>query len=233
MFIPLHDKNSLTHVRLQFVTLGVIALNVLIFLLTNSGSAGLVLQDYALAFGLIPRQFSDFQAVGLILSDPILLTAPLSYAFLHADWMHLLGNMAFLWVFGDNVEDAMGHFRFLLFYCLCAMGAAAFHIVASWGSPVPLIGASGATSGIVAAYLMLHPNIKIWGLFLGRIPLRVPAYICLGGWLILQFINVGLDSEGGVAWWAHIGGAVFGALLIPVMKRTNVSLLDGYWEDKA
>ncbi|MCV6575148.1 MAG: rhomboid family intramembrane serine protease [Cohaesibacter sp.] len=229
MFLPLHDQNALTHVRLQYVTLGLIALNVLIFLLTHSGTAGLVLQDYAVAFGLIPAFFSGFDAPALMLSDPILLTAPISYAFLHGDWMHLAGNMAFLWVFGDNVEDAMGHWRFLLFYLLCAMGAAAFHIFAHWASPVPLIGASGATSGLVAAYLLLHPNIKVWGLFLGRIPLRLPAYLCLGAWLLLQIFNVWNDVGGGVAWWAHVGGALCGAVLLPFMKRAEVPLLDGYW----
>lgn len=231
MFIPLHDKNSLTHVRLQFVTLGLIGLNVVIFLLTHSGGGGLVLQDYAIAFGLIPEHFSGPSGAALTLSDPILLTAPLSYAFLHADWMHLAGNMAFLWVFGDNVEDAMGHMRFLLFFCLCAMGAALAHILFNMGSGVPLVGASGATSGIIAAYLLLHPNVKVWGLFLARIPLRLPAYVCLGGWLLLQVFNVVLDVGGGVAWWAHIGGAITGACLIAVFKRKNVPLLDGYFSN--
>lgn len=224
MFIPLHDKNDLVHVRWQYATLSLLILNVVAFLVTTSGTGGLILQDYALAFGLIPDQFAQ-QVFGTIsVSDPILLTAPISYAFLHADWMHLLGNMAFLWVFGDNIEDAMGHFRFLLFYGLCAMGAAALHMVMNWGSPVPLIGASGATSGIIAAYLLLHPNVKVWILVLWRIPLPIPALYCLGAWLIMQVINSLTSSGDTVAWWAHIGGALTGALLIPFMKRRAVPL---------
>ncbi|MCT4657071.1 MAG: rhomboid family intramembrane serine protease [Cohaesibacter sp.] len=226
MFFPLHDKNALTHVRLQYITLALIALNIILFVFTTSGTGNIALQDYALAFGLIPQHFSGSNPVALTFSDPILWTAPLSYAFLHADWMHLLGNMAFLWVFGDNIEDAMGHMRFLLFYCLCAMGAAAVHILANWASPIPLIGASGATAGIIAAYLMLHPNVKVWVLFLGRIPLRIPALYCLGAWLLLQLYNSLSAAGEGVAWWAHVGGAATGALLIPFMKRKSVPLFD-------
>ena len=224
MFIPLHDKNELVHVRWQYVTISLIGLNILAFLLTQSGAAGLVLQDYALAFGLIPDQFIQPGSGGITLSDPILLTAPISYAFLHADWMHLIGNMAFLWVFGDNIEDATGHLRFLIFYCLCAMGAAAIHLLANWGSPVPLIGASGATAGIIAAYLMLHPNVRVWILIFGRIPLPIPALYCLGAWVAMQVFNSVTSVDDNVAWWAHVGGALTGALLIPFMKRTAVPL---------
>ncbi|PLW78065.1 rhomboid family intramembrane serine protease [Cohaesibacter celericrescens] len=222
MFIPLHDKNKLVHVRWQYVTISLIVLNVIIFLITESGAGGLVLQDYAIAFGLIPDQYSNAGAIAI--SDPILLTAPISYAFLHADWMHLIGNMAFLWVFGDNIEDAMGHFRYLLFYCLCAMGAALVHMLANWGSPVPLVGASGAMAGIIAAYLLLHPDVRVWVLFLGRIPLPIPAMYCLGAWILLQIFNSVTSDGDTVAWWAHVGGALTGALLIPFMKRRSVPL---------
>ena len=129
-------------------------------------------------------------------------------------------------MFGDNIEDAMGHFRFLLFYLLCAMGAAAAHMLANWASPIPLIGASGATAGIIAAYLLLHPKVKVWVLFLGRIPLRIPALYCLGAWILLQIFNSITNVEDGVAWWAHLGGAMAGAALIPLMKRKSVPLFD-------
>ena len=224
MFIPLHDKNDLIHVRWQYVTLGLVLANVVVFLITTSGSGGLVLQDYALAYGLIPRDFAQHDLSRIALSEPILLTAPISYAFLHADWMHLIGNMAFLWVFGDNIEDAMGHGRFLLFYCLCAMGAAALHMMVNWGSPVPLIGASGATAGIIAAYLLLHPSVKVWILLLGRIPLPIPALYCLGAWIALQIYNSVTSVDEGVAWWAHVGGAATGAILIPFFKYPSVPL---------
>ena len=225
MFIPLHDKNELTHVRLQYVTIGLIIINVLVMGLAGSGAGGLVIQDYAVAFGLVPASFSQGELSAIAVTDPILLTAPLSYAFLHADWMHLIGNMAFLWVFGDNIEDATGHFRFVLFYCLCAMAAGAAHMLANWGSPVPLIGASGATAGIIAAYLMLHPNVRVWILILGRIPLPVPALYCLGAWILWQIFNsLAAGPEDEIAWWAHLGGAIAGAILIPLLKRRSVPL---------
>ncbi|WP_319532518.1 rhomboid family intramembrane serine protease [uncultured Cohaesibacter sp.] len=224
MFIPLHDKNELVHVRLQYVTFGLIALNFLIHLITQSGAGGLLMQDYAVAYGLVPDVFSTYGLDDIAISNPILLTAPISYAFLHADWMHLIGNMAFLWVFGDNVEDAMGHVRFLIFYCLCAMGAALFHMLANWGSPIPLIGASGATAGIIMAYLLLHPNVRVWILILGRIPLPIPALWCLGAWLALQVFNSVTSTDDVVAWWAHVGGAITGAILLPLMKRNDVPL---------
>lgn len=224
MFIPLHDKNDLNHVRWQYVTISLIIANVVVFLITTSGTAGLALQDYAMAFGLIPNDFVRPGFGTLSISEPILLTAPISYAFLHADWMHLIGNMAFLWVFGDNIEDAMGHLRFLIFYCLCAMGAAAIHMLANWGSPIPLIGASGATAGIIAAYLMLHPSVRVWILVLGRIPLPIPALYCLGAWIAMQIFNSLTSPDDNVAWWAHVGGALTGAILIPLMKRRSVRL---------
>ena len=224
MFIPLHDRNELVHVRWQYVTTGLIALNFLIFLVTLSGSGDIVLQQYALAYGLIPEQFTSGFLNEIAISDPLIWTAPISYAFLHADWMHLIGNMAFLWVFGDNIEDATGHVRFLIFYCLCAMGAAAFHLMMNWGSPIPLIGASGATAGIIAAYLILHPDVRVWILILGRIPVPIPALYCLGAWILFQIYNSLTSTEDTIAWWAHVGGALTGAILIPFMKRRSVRL---------
>lgn len=224
MFIPLHDKNELVHVRWQYGTMGLIILNCLIFILTTSGAGGINLQDYAIAFGLVPYTYSANSLNDIAINAPLLLAAPLSYAFLHGDWMHLLGNMAFLWVFGDNIEDAMGHFRFILFYCLCALGAAGVHLLANWGSVAPMIGASGAVAGIIAAYLLLHPNVRVWILILGRIPLPIPALYCLGAWIALQLYNSLTSQQETVAWWAHVGGAITGAILIPLMKSPDVKL---------
>jgi hypothetical protein len=114
----------------------------------------------------------------------------ITYAFLHGDIFHLGGNMLFLWVFGDNVEDALGHLRFLLFYLLCAAAGALMHGLLGPDSQVPLIGASGAVAGVVAAYLMLHPRVKVWILAFGRIPLRIPAYIALGLWILFQLVMI-------------------------------------------
>ena len=130
-----------------------------------------------------------------------------TYMFLHGSWIHLLGNMLFLWVFGDNVEDAMGHLRFIMFYLMCGIFAAVVH---SWIMPksdLPLIGASGAVAGIISAYLILHPKVKVWVLALWRIPIKITAYWALGFWILAQFANLLFDTEESVAWGAHIGGS--------------------------
>ena len=224
MFIPLHDKNDLRHVRRQYVTLGLIAANCLVYLLSTSGWDGMTLQHYAVLFGLTPQYLTHIPLADLAEQAPVILATPLTYAFLHGDWLHLLGNMAFLWVFGDNVEDAMGHKRFLLFYCLCAIGAGATHIGFNWDSSVPLVGASGATAGIIAAYLLLHPDVRVWILVLWRIPLSIPALYCLGAWLLLQVFNSLTSADDMIAWWAHVGGAATGAVLIVLLKSPDVRL---------
>ena len=143
MFIPLHDRNALHYVRWQYVTLGLILANLLVFLISGGAGDGQVLQRFALTYGLIPGSLLSQSPDLLGATSAVHWSNFISYAFLHGGWMHLIGNMAFLWVFGDNIEDAMGHARFLVFYCLCAAGAALLHALANWGSPVPLIGASG------------------------------------------------------------------------------------------
>jgi membrane associated rhomboid family serine protease len=145
--------------------------------------------------------------------------------FLHGSWMHLLSNMAFLWVFGDNVEDAMGHVKFLLFYLLCGAAAGLAHAWMSPASPAPLIGASGAIAGVIAAYLMLYPHIKVWILVLWRLPLRLPAMVVLGFWIVVQIISVATSSGSRTAWWAHLGGFAAGMILIPLFKHRSIRLL--------
>lgn len=225
MFIPLHDANSLRHIRLQVVTIGLIALNVVVYLLTTMGS-----EDAAIAnvygLGFIPSV--AFDRLDL---PPELFMVPddatfLTYAFLHGDLFHLGGNMLFLWVFGDNVEDALGHVRFLAFYLLCAAAGALVHGLAGPDSQVPLIGASGAVAGVVSAYLMLHPRVKIWVLAFGRIPLRLPAFIVLALWIGFQFVMFAVAGEEQVSWACHVGGILAGALLVVVLRRRGVPLFD-------
>ncbi len=225
MFIPLHDANGLRHIKLQYVTIALIALNVIVFLLTSFGS-----QDFAIAtgygFGFVPSV--AFDRVEL---PPELHFIPddlsfVTYAFLHADLFHLGGNMVFLWVFGDNIEDAMGHLRFLLFYLLCAIGAAFFHGMTDPASEVPLIGASGAIAGIVSAYLILHPRVKVWVLAFARIPLRIPAWIALSLWIVLQVAMFLTGGEERISWACHVGGIVTGAVLVLLLKRRDVPLFD-------
>jgi membrane associated rhomboid family serine protease len=141
--------------------------------------------------------------------------------------MHLLGNMLFLWVFGDNVEDAMGHVRFLAFYLACGIAAALFHAFMMPTSGDALIGASGAISGVVVAYLMLHPRVGVWVLALKFFPLRISAAWVLGAWIAFQFVMALIpraDAEIATAWWAHIGGIIAGALLMPLVRRRGVAL---------
>ena len=138
-------------------------------------------------------------------------------------FFHMATNMLFLWVFGDNIEDALGHVRFLVFYLLCAAAGAFAHGLLEPGSQAPLIGASGAVAGVVAAYLILHPRVRVWVLALGRLPLPLPAFIPLALWVIYQFAMVLVDHDSGISWAAHVGGIVAGAVLVIVLKRSGVS----------
>jgi len=225
MFIPLHDANSLRHIKLQFVTFGLIAANVLIWLFTAIQSEEAQIAT-VVGFGYIPiTLFSDVVRPDELAYVPSWATY-VTYAFFHGDFWHLAGNMLFLWVFGDNVEDAFGHLKFLAFYLLCAMAGALLHGLAAPESQAPLIGASGAVAGVVAAYLMLHPRVKVWILVLGRIPLRIPAWVALAFWIALQFVMFALAGEDQVSWAAHIGGIAAGALLVLVFRRRGVPLFD-------
>lgn len=228
MFIPLHDQNSLVNIRLQFVTLALIAINVVVWIVfsVSFGDSENSLGSAYISYGYIPAVASDIKDIPLDLVVLPNVFSYITYAFVHADFMHLAGNMLFLWVFGDNIEDAMGHFRFLIFYLLCAVLAAYAHGIVSPTSEAPLIGASGATSGIVGAYLVLHPKVKVWVLVLGRIPLRLSAFWVLGAWIAFQLYSLVAFYDSEVSWAAHVGGFIAGALLIFIMKRSDVPLFD-------
>jgi len=225
MFIPLHDANSLKYIKHQYVTIALILINVLVYIFTALGS------DYdaqlaAVGFGYIPSvafDLAELPAEYVIVPEQLTY---LTYAFVHVDIFHLGGNMLFLWVFGDNVEDALGHFRYLVFYMLCAISGALLHGLIVPESQEPLIGASGAIAGIVAAYLILHPRVKVWILAFGRIPLRIPAYITLGLWILFQFAMLLFQTEDQVSWACHAGGIVAGAVLVLLLRRRGTPLLD-------
>lgn len=227
MFIPLHDRNGLKYIRMQHVTLSLIIANCAIWMVTAGAGAGSDFTAAAiLGLGYIPAVANGYADL-----TPDLVLVPehatyLTYAFLHGDFLHLAGNMLFLWVFGDNVEDAMGHVRFLAFYCLCAIAGAVLHGYVMPESQAPLIGASGAIAGVVAAYLVLHPKVRLWVLAFGRIPLPLPAWIPLGIWIILQVVMLFGDSGGNVSWGAHIGGLAAGAVLVFLFRRRAVPLFD-------
>ncbi len=224
MFLPLHDKNPLKIVTFQFVTVGMILSCVAIFLWQKSLSGQTAIFS-SYAYGLVPSVFLQHQSLpSEVHALPAYLTL-ISYMFLHGSWVHLLGNMLFLWVFGDNVEDAMGHLRFIVFYLLCGMVAGFTHTLLEPASDMPMIGASGAIAGLLGAYLMLHPGVKILVLLLGRIPIYLPAYLLLFGWVVFQFYNVlSSDANNVVAWWAHIGGFMTGMILIAPLKYRHIRL---------
>ena len=230
MFIPLHDTNPLKRIRYQYVTVALIALNVAIYVIFVSGWVVPPNEEEVASFAVIPAKLLAGGASGEMIfatgvDMPERFTL-ITYMFLHGSWIHLLGNMLFLWVFGDNIEDAMGHWRFIMFYLMCGIFAAVVH---SWMNPtsdMPLVGASGAVAGVVAAYLILHPKVKVWVLALWRIPIRITAAWALGIWIAWQFANLLFEGEENVAWWAHIGGLMAGATLILFMRRRGVVLLD-------
>lgn len=223
MFIPLHDDNRMRYLARPYVNYALIGITVVCFFLTG----GFDLHEIdasAVGLGVIPA------ANGATVAPPQYVPLPatyVTYAFLHVGWLHLIGNMAFLWVFGDNVEDALGHVRYLVFYLATAAGAAYVHVLLNPYSTATLIGASGAVAGVVGAYLMLHPCVKLWILLLGRIPVRLSAMWVLGAWAVFQLFNAFAAAENDTtAWWVHVGGMLVGAALIVVLRRPGVPLFD-------
>ena len=202
------------------VTYGLIALNVLAFFIELSQPSEGALQSFIQAWGVVPREYSAVQDLPPTIPLPFWSTL-LTSMFLHGGWMHLGGNMLYLWIFGDNLEKVMGAARFLIFYLACGLAASFAHIVFGPGSNVPAVGASGAISGVLAGYLVLFPRNQVRVLTRGGIA-HVPAIVVLGFWIFIQFIN-GIGSltatteTGGVAYMAHIGGFVAGLVLVKLM----------------
>ena len=211
MFLPLHDDTPLKVIRFQFVTLAIIVLNVLIFLYIGPFGGDAIMARVEAWFGLVPVELLNVQTGHAAVPEPVTL---ITYLFLHASWMHLIGNMLFMWVLADNIEDSFGNLGFLFFYLLCGVVGGLIHVFMMPGSPSPLIGASGSVSGIIAAYLVLYPRARIWVLAFLAIPIPLPAIVVLGGWFLLQIFSVFAAKEGqDIAWWAHIGGFLCGLML--------------------
>jgi membrane associated rhomboid family serine protease len=200
-----------------YVNVTLIALNVLVFLLTiGQGADGYRL--FTLAFGNIPYEIVTGRDLPPTIAPfPVYITF-LTAMFMHGGWLHLLGNMLYLWVFGDNVEDSMGHGKYLVFYLLCGVLASLTHIFFNIDSRIPAVGASGAISGMLGAYFVLHPNGPIRTLFIILLFIRViylPAWVLLGLYFLLQVAQATFGGpDSGVAVWAHIGGFVAGMVLI-------------------
>lgn len=218
--IPLRDENPTTLTPVVTVTL--IVLNCLAFF--YQASLGSAEERFILSFAAVP---AEWFRPGTVVGDPFVpptLTV-LTSMFLHGGFMHLGGNMLYLWIFGNNIEDAMGHGRFIVFYLLCGTVAMFAHAVTAPESTVPMIGASGAIAGVLGAYLLLFPRARVLvliplGVFTRTMP--VPALYVLGLWIVMQIVNGAFSwggLGGGVAWFAHIGGFVVGFALIKVFQR--------------
>ncbi len=228
MFIPLHDlDNRHRRVVQPYVTYVILGVNVAVWALLNLLPVGIG-EGLLLSFAMMPSgvalQAREIAVGFLGFQLPEVVTA-ITSAFIHVDFFHILGNMAFLWVFADNVEDAMGHARFIAFYLLCALAAGLLQ-----GAVTPdsvLYGASGAVAGVVAAYLMLHPNVRLRVLVLKRIPVVLAAFWVIGAWILFQLVMAAADDgTSGVGWYAHIGGLMAGAVLIPFFKHKDVPLFE-------
>jgi len=240
--IPLSDDNPT--IRTPVVTIVILVLLGLVWLLVQRGG----FDDYALVasicnLGMVPGEITKLAAIGsgvrisetvacVIDAEPVNRITPITSMFLHGGWGHLLGNALFLWVFGNNVEDSMGRVRFPLFYLLCGLAAAAAHVLLNARSPIPTVGASGAISGVLGAYLVLYPRVKVKMLFIFIIFFKVipvQAWLVLVfwfGWQVLtglpELMEVEREVSGGVAVWAHVGGFLAGVVLVKVFENRSL-----------
>jgi rhomboid family protein len=220
MVMPLWDHDPFEWPTPPYVMWTLIVVNFGVFLWT----AGLSPDDaeaVARTAGLIPAALIGGGSAGDIPAPLTLITC----LFLHANFMHVFGNMIFLFVFGDDIEEALGHWRFLVFYLACGIGSGLAFVASDPSSTTGLIGASGAIAGVVAAYLLFRPCAKVTCL-LGLIPLRLRAYWIIGFWAIWQFIDAASRVDDGVAYWAHIGGLITGAVLFVVMRPAGIRLFE-------
>ena len=234
--IPLNDN-----IRRQvfwFSTFTLITANVLVF--AYELSLGLSINRFILGFGLIPARYTTTHGTIIVTSLATFLVPVFTSMFIHGGWLHLIGNMLFLFVFGRSIEDRFGHGRFLLLYFLSGFGAAIVDILFNMGSRVPTIGASGAIAGILGAYLVSFPTARITTLiplFIFFWTFRIPALLVLGYWFVIQFVAgyqmLAIESatRGGVAWWAHVGGFLLGMLIALAMPKRKTSAVQVWpWE---
>ena len=235
--IPYHDENETQ--RPAYVTMTLIALCVLVWVLVQGAGSDVALATAVCNLGLIPGELTGMlrAGVGFPIGDGMVcLTDPgrqytnvFTSMFLHGGWMHLIGNMWFLWLFGNNVEDSMTRPRYLVFYLLCGVAAALAQVLADPDSIIPMVGASGAISGVMGAYLVLYPRVRVYtlvplGFYMTTIAL--PAWVMLLYWMAIQvfsgFANYVVDDQGGgVAFWAHVGGFLAGVVLVKLFARRS------------
>jgi len=224
--IPIRD--AIRSRTFPVINVVIIVLNVLVFLWQLS--QGPQLKEALFLYGIVPLRYSDPELSANFTRFQQYLPF-LTSMFLHGGFLHIIGNMWFLYIFGDNIEDRLGHFRYLFFYLLCGVTAGLVHLFTNWDSKIPTIGASGAISGVMGAYLLLYPRSKILTLipiFLFIQFIEIPAFIFLGYWLLIQLFSASLTPRnvGGIAFWAHIGGFIAGLLFIKIfdwIPRTGLT----------
>jgi len=222
--IPLRD--TIRSKNYPVVNTAIIVLNVLVFIVELSQGEGL--HGFVNTYGLVPVRYSN-PSISSDYTFGYQVFSFLSFMFLHGGFLHLLGNMWSLYIFGDNVEDRLGPFRYLLFYLVCGFASGVSHLVINWHSQMPTIGASGAIAGVMGAYMILYPKSRI----LTLIPIffffhlaEIPAVFFLGIWFIFQFLSAASTAgQAGIAWWAHIGGFIFGIIFLRLFLLFDKSFL--------
>jgi len=215
--IPL--KNLSPRLTFPAMTLFLIAVNVLVFLYQVS-LPDRAAEAFVQLYGMVPARVSLALAGQHHVTFEQAFMPLFTSMFLHGGWLHILGNMWFLWIFGGQVEDRLGHFTYLVFYLICGLGSGVAQMAFSWGSKLPAIGASGAIAGVLGAYIVFFPSSRILTLvplFIIWFTAQIPALVFIGLWFLVQFLSgisaVGAASMGGVAWWAHVGGFLLGVLI--------------------
>ena len=217
--IPLKDENPTEIV--PYITYLFLAVNIAVWILVQGAGDMEVLRASVAEYGAVPCQIT-----GACAPQGLTWEALLTSMFMHGGWEHLLGNMLFLWVFGNNIEDSMGHLRFVVFYLLCGVAAALAHVLLAPASAIPTVGASGAISGIMGGYIVLYPRVKVRTFFPPFFLFNLRAFLVLGYWFAIQLmmgvVTLGPEAgeQGGVAFWAHIGGFVAGLILIKPFEKT-------------
>jgi membrane associated rhomboid family serine protease len=227
LLLPISDDSPRR--RVPAMTYGLVGLCTLVFL-WQIGQGEAAQQKIALAYGMVPAVlFGEAELPRRLQQLPPWATL-ITSMFLHGGWLHLIGNMIYLWLFGRGVESALGSLRYLVFYLLCGVAAALTQAIIDPASEIPMLGASGAIAGTLGGYLVLYPRgnvvVFVWIFIFVRL-VTVPAVLMLGFWFLLQLLSglAAAPGEGGVAFWAHVGGFVLGALLLPVFRRSDVAML--------
>ncbi len=224
--IPLRDDTP--RYSTPYVTYFIIALNTVVFLFELSVGAGShrALNSLMYQFGVVPQHFEQALAGPSRFSFPGLLLTIVTSMFLHASWLHIIGNMWVLWIFGDNIEDYLGHFSYFLFYFVSGFAAMFTHILLNAGSNAPAVGASGAIAGVMGGYFVLYPKARVMTWFPPIFFFHLPAWLVLGYWFVVQFLMGAATSiagtnqnAGGVAVWAHVGGFIAGIVLIKILPE--------------